>query len=336
MFYKTILLIMYNNLHQRKQQITINGLKNLGNTCYINVILQALNYTMPLTNYLFLHRFDIKKPVTTGLKKVIYCLKTVNGPISPEEFKSILEKKFDICKGYMQNDSAELLNKILNAMHEEMKVTQDPYLEKYINGNDSDYLNYLKIVINNRSPIHEYFGGTSITRTYCTKCGTQKNRYEGFIGLEVEIYGNTLKDCLEHISIEEELRGQNKYDCEKCKELTIAKKDIRIWTLPEILTINLKRFKNNCTKINNYIEYPENLDMNTCKCYISDTTCKYNLYSVIEHHGSFNGGHYTIDVKYGNNWYQINDDRVIPGSFSCKNSAYILFYKLEKMNKTIL
>src|SRR5258708_249204 len=112
---------MYNNLHQRKQRLTINGLKNLGNTCYINVVLQALYYTIPLTNYLFLHKFESKKTITNGLKKVMYCLKTMNNPVVPEEFRNILAIKVDICKGFMQNDSEELLNQILDAIHEETK-----------------------------------------------------------------------------------------------------------------------------------------------------------------------------------------------------------------------
>jgi len=58
----------------------------------------------------------------------------------------------------------------------------------------------------------------------------------------------------------------------------------------------------------------------------------YDLFAVVLHTGTLNGGHYTSLVKNNNNWYEFNDHQVIKLAKHEKhrvvsNHAYILFYQ---------
>lgn len=57
----------------------------------------------------------------------------------------------------------------------------------------------------------------------------------------------------------------------------------------------------------------------------------YDLFAVVVHQGSLNGGHYTALAKNGNNWYEFNDRYVVrlkPNDERkiINRDAYILFY----------
>ena len=57
---------------------------------------------------------------------------------------------------------------------------------------------------------------------------------------------------------------------------------------------------------------------------------KYDLYGVVNHFGSLNGGHYTAHCKNPDgNWYNFNDYSVsgAPANSIVSSSAYVLFYR---------
>ena len=62
---------------------------------------------------------------------------------------------------------------------------------------------------------------------------------------------------------------------------------------------------------------------------------EYQLYGVVHHSGSLNGGHYTSDVMDENgNWFYCNDSSVSEISSECQKrhlrqseTPYLLFYK---------
>ncbi len=75
-----------------------------------------------------------------------------------------------------------------------------------------------------------------------------------------------LTDCLSAFFSDDDLKDDNMYNCEKCKKLTNGVKYSKILKLPEILIIQLKRFRHDMSiyssKINSYIAFPmDNLNM---------------------------------------------------------------------------
>lgn len=146
----------------------------------------------------------------------------------------------------------------------------------------------------------------------------------------------SLHDCLSAFFSADELKGDNMYSCEKCNKLRNGIKFSKVLELPEILCVHLKRFRHELmfsSKIANYVSFPlDGLDMRPYmhkECVSKVTT--YDLISVICHHGTAGGGHYTCYALNSaiNQWFEFDDQcvtQVTPETVkNCE--AYVLFYK---------
>lgn len=145
----------------------LSGLKNQGNTCYMNAGLQCISATNIFTAYFLDKKFvktldyniqqnlasverkrqklpkdsdvelntaDItktaKRSVTYGYYKLMKLMWSDNLVITPEQFKAILGYHNPIFKGYGQQDSQEMINCVLDTIHEELKT---PVTVNYVN-----------------------------------------------------------------------------------------------------------------------------------------------------------------------------------------------------------
>lgn len=116
------------------------------------------------------------------------------------------------------------------------------------------------------------------------------------------------------VSQEELLEGSNRYDCQTCKGLQLAKSYLQIKQLPPILHFQLLRFESANgvnKKINTFLKFPKIIDMNK---FINDSTNiprLYHLSGLIIHEGqSTNSGHYITFIKKKNYWFKFNDEKV--------------------------
>ncbi|XP_028394952.1 ubiquitin carboxyl-terminal hydrolase 33-like isoform X2 [Dendronephthya gigantea] len=146
----------------------------------------------------------------------------------------------------------------------------------------------------------------------------------------------SFEDCLAAFFSADELKGDNMYRCEHCSMLRNGMKECKVFKLPEMLCIHLKRFRHeyyHSSKISSFISFP--LEAFDVKKYLtndfSGKCTKYDLVAIITHHGSVGGGHY---VAYCKNfvtakWYEFNDSYVTEVSASYVQSceAYVLFYR---------
>lgn len=144
---------------ERKRETAhgLAGLVNLGNTCYMNAIIQCLSSLDYFRNYLITNEFFedlknktvrnlaakkravqekgrahaieitskevsdiIKITVTYQLYKVLKRMWTENCEVVPDSLKFIVGEHNEEFKGYKQNDSHELLNLVLEQIDEEM------------------------------------------------------------------------------------------------------------------------------------------------------------------------------------------------------------------------
>jgi ubiquitin C-terminal hydrolase len=315
-----------------------------------------------------------------------------NGKIRPVTFKKIIGTINDTFSGVDQNDSQELLNLILDKIHEDVKYEVAVKFNKlpgclieYMNCssqytqfiNDpskteiqktnitSEFKNYMKTnrdgkimfdaytywvgyIKNSYSIITELFTGLFCSQITCSVCHTSSYSFEPFtmLSLETKDTGEeSLNDCLENFSREELLSGENQYSCDTCKTKENAIKKIYIWELPAILIVQLKRFKHTGTamasvasKTHSKVIFPIDtlniqnsvIDLNKNKY----TNTNYELYSVCEHRGTCDFGHYVAYCrnKINNEWYEFDDDDIyhIPRDKLeheiINKNAYILFY----------
>lgn len=336
------------------------GLKNLGNTCFINSSLQCLSNTIPLTDYFL--GYDYRKEInndnflgTGGKLATAYAdlmkdmwlkqASTGNRIVQPASFKRSLSKFAPQFGGNRQHDAQELLSYLLDGIHEDLnRVKKRPYVEdKDCDGHNDEvdaqeaWANYLR---RNKSLVVDLFQGQFRNTCVCKKCGHQNIRFEPSMYLSLPIADScrSLEDCLNLYLEEDELTGDNQWYCEKCKKHTDATKKTDLWVLPPILIIHLKRFKSDDfgragRKNDSALQYPiSGWDLSEAVQSRGGGTPVYDLYAVSNHLGGLGGGHYTAYAlnRFDDQWYEFNDSNyraIDPQStFATSSSPYLLFY----------
>ena len=194
---------------------------------------------------------------------------------------------------------------------------------------------------NNYSDIIDIFYGQLHTETECVECEYISHIFDIFSSLSLEIPKSQehikIEDCLSKFTEEEIITDDiNKWFCPQCEYKVAFKKRVKIWKTPHILIIHLKRFSYNdstLSKINDLIKFPEkNISIKPfISKYNKNSDNQFKLYSVINHQGSYNEGHYySTNLNLNNKWYIYNDSRVSDlNSDLITNNAYILFYQKE-------
>jgi ubiquitin carboxyl-terminal hydrolase 4/11/15 len=146
-----------------------------------------------------------------------------------------------------------------------------------------------------------------------------------------------LAQCFDLFEAEEVLDEENEWFCPHCRTFVCASKKMDLWRVPEIVMIELKRFRSNLhgiTKIDGEVSYPDELELQERVIGPQRSErLKYRLYAVSEHSGSTGAGHYTAHAivrKDGNaKWYSFNDSTcaMTTAADAHNKSAYILFYE---------
>jgi len=168
----------------------------------------------------------------------------------------------------------------------------------------------------------------------------------------------TLDECFNMFTKAERLDENNMWYCSQCKQHVRAMKTMKLWRLPNILIVHLKRFeiKNAIRheKLDTMVEFPVlGLDMSK---YCSGThwanrsefdsmvdgsvDATYDLFGVVNHFGRMGFGHYTSfcsqwdDEGISSQWHLFDDFQVKAAKSSDVSSpaAYILFYRRRQFH----
>ncbi|KAK6302227.1 hypothetical protein J4Q44_G00265820 [Coregonus suidteri] len=108
-------------------EIGLTGLKNIGNTCYMNAALQALSNCPPLTQFFVecggLVRTDKKPALSKSYQKLVSDLWHKNRPsyVVPTSLFQGIKAVNPMFRGYSQQDSQEFLRCLMDQLHEELK-----------------------------------------------------------------------------------------------------------------------------------------------------------------------------------------------------------------------
>ena len=265
--------------------------------------------------------------------------------VKPAQFKKQLSKFAPQFSGTYQHDAQEVLAFLLDGLHEDLNRVKDkPYIEdKDCDGTTDEadaieaWKNYLK---RNKSLVVDLFQGQLRNTCRCNVCGHKNIRFEPFMYLSLPISDScrTLQDCLDLYISTDELRGENRWYCEKCKKHRDGTKKTDLWILPPILIVHLKRFKYNdygqvASKNNANIDFPlEGWDLSEHVKSKGAVTPIYDLYAVSNHIGSLRSGHYTSFslTRFDEQWVEFNDSSPRPVTQNAviqkSSSAYVLFY----------
>ncbi|XP_006814000.1 ubiquitin carboxyl-terminal hydrolase 8-like [Saccoglossus kowalevskii] len=330
----------------------LTGLKNLGNTCFMNSIIQSLANSTPLATYFiegsYKYHINRENKLGRGGKVAEEFAVVINAiwsghyrSISPRDFKLTVSKFVPQFAGYEQQDSQEFLLFLLDGLHEDLnRVKHRKYIEEKDNTHLTDdqaaqlaWNNHKRL---NESIMVELFQGQFKSTLQCLFCQKKSVTYDAFMYLSLPLLSNnrcSLYDCVKNFTKLEKVGGADKWFCPKCKVHREANKRIEIWKLPHILLIHLKRFSYEGVwrhKLQTDVDFPiNNLDMSS-HVIGPKKRSSYNLYAVSNHYGTMDGGHYTAFCKNAirQKWYKFDDTEVyeMPTRNVKSSAAYILFY----------
>ncbi|KAJ8369254.1 hypothetical protein SKAU_G00092820 [Synaphobranchus kaupii] len=335
------------------------GLRNLGNTCFMNSIIQCLSNTRDLRDYCQhnSYRRDLNNnshntALMEEFAKLVQTLWTSSGSeaLSPSEFKTQIQKYAPRFVGYNQQDAQEFLRFLLDGLHNEVnRVTVRPrgHMEDFdhLLDDEKGKRMWTKYLEREDSRIVDLFVGQLKSSLTCSECGYCSTVFDPFWDLSLPIakkgYGEvSLIECMRLFTKEDVLDGDEKPTCYRCKARRKCTKKFTIQKFPKILVLHLKRFSEariRTSKLSTFVNFPmKDLDLRE---FASENRINavYTLYAVSNHSGTTMGGHYTAYCRNPTTeeWYTFNDSRVTPMSSSQVRSsdAYVLFYELSNPSR---
>ena len=352
------------------------GLQNVGATCYMNATLQCLMHIKELSEQLlsafffkyprdnenFAAKHKLSNKYVNLLSQVFF--PTLNGNstkyYAPYEFKTIISEINPLFAGYAANDAKDLLQCILENLHQELKQSTQMFYDYIIDQkNEQMGMQYFfnSYITQNKSPINDYLYGINEIKTTCSICKITKYNFQSYNLLyfplkeakrvtvlekkekdkdfDEENYILTLEDCFAHNQHIDHFTGDNKMYCNECKKEADADYQTVLFTTPTILSIVLNRGRAN-KDFQEDFKFGVELDI---KEYIHNTAFKhgkYYLIGMVVHLGDSSlAGHFVAYCRMDKNskWFLYNDAFVseeedIEAKFK-ENKPYILFYHYD-------
>ncbi|KAJ0266835.1 hypothetical protein HA466_0007630 [Hirschfeldia incana] len=306
------------------------GLENLGNTCYLNSVLQCLTYTEPLAAYLedVAHEQPCRVAGFCALcamqRHVRNALQATGKILAPKYLVSNLRSVSQNFRKCRQEDAHEYMINLLECMHR-------CCLPSGVPSESSDAYS--------SSLVHKIFGGSLRSRVKCGQCSHCSDKFDPFLDLSLDISkADSLQRALLRFTAVELLdNGAKVYQCERCKQKVKAERQLTVFKAPSVLTVHLKRFEAyRSGKIDKKVEFPPAINMKPFVTGPYEGNLKYTLYGVLVHKGgSINSGHYYCYVRTSSGmWYSLDDKKVYQASEKTvfNQKAYMLFYVRDRQN----
>lgn len=253
---------------QAQAQPPLQGFSNLGNTCYMNAILQSLFSLPSFSNDMLKQSIPWKKvPINALLRRFAHLMakKDVSCPETKKDLlrkvKSAISSTAERFSGNMQNDAHEFLSQCLDQLKDDVeKMNRSWSSEASSSSSSSSSSTPSAAVTENGGPGDEadpsrvYTCPVAVNMEFevqhtitCKCCGEVVTKREVFNDLSIDLPRRkktlplrSIQDSLDLFFRMEEIE----YSCEKCsgKAATVTHKFSK---LPRVLILHLKRYSFN-------------------------------------------------------------------------------------------
>lgn len=295
------------------------GLQNLGNTCYLNSLLQALYHADQFREQVV--RSESTGRVVVELSRVFDSLTNCKRKsFAPSSFLKVIPEQYRLGD---QQDASEFAKHLLDTLERELRQAEFMWR------------------------------GRTVSSVTCEQCKTCTERLEPFVDLSVHFpmtekahdasrNGSALLSVDEmlrsQLAQEERMTGDNAYRCGHCEALVNATLRTQVAEAPLYLMLTLQRFYysgGGSKKILSDVVFEPSLQLPVRD---AKEPVRYTLFAVVFHSGlSANHGHYYTYASDAHGiWRLFNDSMVQIAAFGhmrqisqtfAKDTAYILFYK---------
>ena len=267
------------NGEESRRETGYVGLRNEGNTCYVNALLQTLFHLPCLRQAVFQIPPTVR--LAADLQAVFYELMTSPQAVSARGLLTSL--------GTARNERQEDVQEFSLSFYEKLKVCME----------NSPVAGFLSTL----------FEGLTETVYRCKYVDFQSApRVEEFLDLQLPVAN--LRDIYSSLKaiMSEDLHGEDQFDAETWGKQD-AVREVRLRRLPPVLQLFLKRFRyqyGEIQKLNTKFEFPWTLDLSDYT--LEAKPAKYQLFGVLVHKGVSYHGHYFAFLKVGlAQWYKFND-----------------------------